>query len=57
MRWSSLVELTGDDDSATSTVAVIRMSLKEYAWPPHILSKKPSMDQPRVRLPILLVVS
>ena len=38
-RWSSLVELTGDDDSATSTVAVIRMSLKEYAWPSHILSK------------------
>ena len=23
MRWSSLVELRGDDDSATSTVAVI----------------------------------
>ena len=39
MRWSSLVELRGDDDSATSTVAVIRMSLKEYAWPSHILSK------------------
>ena len=27
MRWSSLVELTGDDDSATSTVAVIRVRL------------------------------
>ena len=40
MRWSSLVELTGDDDSARRTVAVIRMSLnKEYAWPSHILSK------------------
>ena len=34
----SLVELAGDDDSAISTVAVIRMSLKEYAWPSHILS-------------------
>ena len=53
MRWSSSVELTGDCDSATSTVVVIRMSLKEYAWPSHILS----MDQPRVRLPVLLVVS
>ena len=31
MRWSSLVELTGDDDSATSTVAVIQPFLKEYA--------------------------
>ena len=31
MRCSSLVELTGDDDSATSTVVVIRMSLEEYA--------------------------
>ena len=30
-RGPSLVELTGDDDSATSTVAVIRMALKEYA--------------------------
>ena len=39
MCWSSLVELTGDDDSATSTVAVIRMSLKANAWPSHILSK------------------
>ena len=39
MRWSSLVELTGDDDSATNTVAVIQMSLKEYACPSHILSK------------------
>ena len=39
MRWSSLVELTGDDDSATSTVAGIRMSLKEHAWPSHIQSK------------------
>ena len=39
MRWSSLVELTGDGDSATSTVAVIRMFLEEYAWPSHILSK------------------
>ena len=39
MRWSSLVELTGDNDSATSTVAVIRMFLKESAWPSHILSK------------------
>ena len=39
MRWSSLFELTGDDDSATSTVAVIGISLKEYAWPSHILSK------------------
>ena len=37
-RGPSLVELTGDDDSATSTVAVLRMSLKEYAWPSHILS-------------------
>ena len=52
-----MVELTGDDDSATSTVAAIRMSLKEYAWPSHILSKWQSMDQLRVRLPILLVVS
>ena len=33
----SLVELTGDDDNATSTVAVIQMSLKEYAWPSHML--------------------
>ena len=32
-RGPSLIELTGDDDSATSTVAVIRMSLKEYARP------------------------
>ena len=39
MRWSSLVELRRDGDSATSTVAVIQMSLKEYAWPPHVLSK------------------
>ena len=31
MRWSALVELPGDGDSATSTVAVIWMSLKEYA--------------------------
>ena len=31
MRWSSLVELTGDDDSATSAVVVIRMPLEEYA--------------------------
>ena len=55
---SLLVELTGDDDSATSTVAVLRiMSLKEYAWPSHILSMTQSMDQPRVRLLILLVVS
>ena len=38
MRWSSLIELTGDDDSATSTVAIIQMSLKEYAWPSHILT-------------------
>ena len=53
---SSLVELIGDDDSATSTIAVIRMSLKEHAWPSHILSIQQSMDQPRVRLPILLVV-
>ena len=37
-RGPSLVELTGDNDSATSTVAVIRMSLKENAWPSHILS-------------------
>ena len=36
MRWTSLVELTGDDDSAITTVAVIQMSLKEYAWPSHI---------------------
>ena len=57
MRWSSLVELAGDCDSATSAVAVIQMSLKEYAWPLHILSKQKSMDQPRVRLPVLLVVS
>ena len=34
-RGPSLVELTGDDNSATSTVAVIRISLKEYAWPSH----------------------
>ena len=33
MRWSSMVELAGGDDSATSTVAVIRMSLKQYVWP------------------------
>ena len=40
MRWSSLVELTGDDDSATrSTVTVIRMYFKECSWPSHILSK------------------
>ena len=39
MHWSSLVELTGDDDSAASTVAEMRMSLKEYVWPSHILSK------------------
>ena len=32
MRWSSLLELTGDNDIATSTVAVIRMYFKEYAW-------------------------
>ena len=37
-RGSHLFELTGDDDSATTTVAVIRMSLKEYAWSSHILS-------------------
>ena len=37
MCWASLVELTGDDNSAkSSTVAVIRMSLKEYVWPSHI---------------------
>ena len=35
----SFVELTGDDNSATSTVAVIRMSLSEYAWPSHIYSR------------------
>ena len=35
----SLVELRGDDDSATSTVVVIRMSLKEYSWQSHIPSK------------------
>ena len=28
----SLVELRGDDDSATNTVVVIRISLKDYAW-------------------------
>ena len=33
LRGPSLVELTGDDDSATCTVAVIRISLKGYAWP------------------------
>ena len=50
MRLSSLAELTGDDDSATSpsTVTVIRMPLKEYAWPSHIPSKQERMDQPRV---------
>ena len=35
----SLVELTGDDNSATSTVAVafnIRMSPKKYVWSSHI---------------------
>ena len=45
MRWSSLVELTGDDDIANSSesefivlqVSLIRMSLKEYAWPSHII--------------------
>ena len=35
----SLVELTGYDDTATSTVAVIRMSLKEYEWPLHIYTE------------------
>ena len=34
-RGPSLVELTVDDNSATGTVAVIRMSLEEYAWPSH----------------------
>ena len=32
MRGSSLVELTGDDSSATSTAVVIRMFPKEYIW-------------------------
>ena len=32
MRGASLVELTGDDSSATSTAVVIRMSPKEYVW-------------------------
>ena len=36
MRGPSLVKSTGDDNSATSTVAVIRMSPKEYVWPSHI---------------------
>ena len=31
LRGPSLVELTGDDGSATGTVAVLQMSLKEYA--------------------------
>ena len=30
MRGPSLVELTGDDSGVTSTVAVIRLSPKEY---------------------------
>ena len=33
LRGPSLVELTGRDNRATSTVAAIRMSLKEYVWP------------------------
>ena len=33
MHGPSLVELTWDDNSATSTVAVIRMSPKELVWP------------------------
>ena len=35
-RGPSLVELKGDNDSATSTVAVVRVSPKEYVWPSHI---------------------
>ena len=54
MRGSSLVELTGDDNSATSTVAVTRMSSKECEWPSHIYSR---VWINRVRLSILLVVS
>ena len=36
-RGPSLVELTGNDNNAARAVAVIRMTLKEYAWPSHIL--------------------
>ena len=57
MRWSSLVGLAGGDDSATSTIAVILMSLKEYAWPSYLLSKYQILDHPRVRLSMLLVAS
>ena len=54
MRGPSLVELTGDDNSATSTVAVIRTSPKEYVWPSHVFSR---VSINRVRLPVLLVFS
>ena len=40
IRGPSLVELTGYDSCATSTVAVIRMSPNEYVWPSHIYSRE-----------------
>ena len=50
MRWSSLVELRGDDDSATSTVAVIRMSLEVYAcvFSSHSFWTSSSLDVPAI---------
>ena len=54
MRGPSLVKLTGNNNSATSTVPVIRMSPKEYVWSSHICSR---VWVNRVRLSILLVVS
>ena len=47
-------QTTRGDNSATSTVAVIQMSSKEYTWPWHTYIR---VWINRTRLPILLVVS
>ena len=55
MRGPSFVEQTGDDNSATSSVAVeVRMSLKEDVWSSHMYSR---IWTNRLRFPILLVAS
>ena len=56
MRGPSLVELAGDDNSATSIVAEIRKSPKEHipVRPSHIYSR---VWVKLVKLPILLMVS
>ena len=48
MRGPSLVELTGDDNSATSTVAEIRKSPKKHTWytSTAISYIQQSMDEP-----------